>query len=375
MNTLRLDGVPATVFALSLLPLWLPVLLGEATTRAARASVTLGVTIALALASFAVGGPVAFSALAVGLTLQAFGAGTDSRLIRSTLLASATCTVTTALALAFAWPVIAFVASVLAVTLRVGVMPLHAGAVALGDRSPAAQTQQLGATLVLVLAHLRFTDHIAFAYDVAPFLVVLGAVATLVPGLIALVQPDLRGFYRTATAMHGGMILASLGAAGRGHEAAALMVVLTTAFAVGGLGLLIVALEARVGPVRFDRRGGRVQAFPRLAAGFALFAAAGVAMPGTSGFIADDLMLHALWGESVTATVMIIVGAAALAVASLRAYSATFLGPAVASVAPDLNGRERAATTVLVVALLILGIVPGLLLTPADVFLNLSDAP
>ncbi|MCC7000728.1 MAG: hypothetical protein IT357_01130 [Gemmatimonadaceae bacterium] len=375
MNTLRLDGVPVTVFALSLLPLWLPVLLGEAATRGTRARVTLGVTVALVLASFAVNGPVAFGALAVGLTLQAFGAGTDSRLIRSTLLASATCTVTTALALVFAWPVIAFVASVLAVTLRVGVMPLHAGAVALGDRSPAAQTQQLGATLVLVLAHLRFTDHIGFAYDVAPMLVVLGAVATLVPGVIALVQPDLRGFYRTATAMHGGMILASLGAAGRGHEAAALMVVLTTAFAVGGLGLLIVALEARVGPVRFDRRGGRVQAFPRLAAGFALFAAAGVAMPGTSGFIADDLMLHALWGESVAATVMIILGAAALAVASLRAYSATFLGPAVASVAPDLNGRERAATTVLVVALLILGIVPGLLLTPADVFLNLSDAP
>ncbi len=375
MNIFRLDGVPGAVFALSLLPLWLPVVLGVAATRTARAIGTLGVTIALASASLSVSGPVAFGALALGLALQALSIGGGSRSVRWTLLASATSAAAAAAGLALAMPLIAFTTSVVAVALRVGVMPLHTGAVALGDRSPGEQTQQLGATLVLVLAHLRFTDHIPFAYEVAPLLVVFGAVMTLVPGLIALVQPDLRGFYRAATTMHGGMILAALGAAGRGHEAAALMVVLTTAFAMGGLGLLIVALEARVGPVRFDRRGGRVQAFPRLAAGFALFAAAGVAMPGTSGFIADDLMLHALWGESVASTVMIILGAAALAVASLRAYSATFLGPAVPSVAPDLDRRERAATTLLVVALIVFGIVPGLLLTPADVFLNLSDAP
>lgn len=372
MSAFRWEAVPVAVLALSVLPLWLPVLLRDRTTSP---SATAAVTVALASASLSVHGALAFGLLAVGLAVQATQSRAGSRRSFGTLLASALCVAGSATALAVDAAVVAFVLSVAAVALRVGVMPFHAGAVALGDRSPALQAQQLAATLVLVLAHLRFTDHIPFAYDVAPTLVVFGAVMTLVPGLIALVQPDLRGFYRSATAMHGGMILAALGAAGRGHEAAALMVVLTTTFAMGGLGLLIAALEARVGPVRFDRRGGRVQAFPRLAAGFAVFAAAGVAMPGTSGFIADDLMLHALWGESVASTVMIILGAAALAVASLRAYAATFLGPAVGSVAPDLNGRERAVTTVFVVALVILGIVPGLLLTPADVFLNLSDAP
>ena len=64
--------------------------------------------------------------------------------------------------------------------------------------------------------------------------------------------------------------------------------------ALGGLGLMVDALEARAGTVRLAGPGGRVQAFPRLAVGFALFGAAGVAMPGTAGFIADDLLLHKL---------------------------------------------------------------------------------
>jgi NADH:ubiquinone oxidoreductase subunit 4 (subunit M) len=267
-------------------------------------------------------------------------------------------------------PVVAFGASVIAIGLRAGVLPLHAGVAMLCERRPALQAQQLATSIGLVVAHLRFADHIPLAYDLAPAMVRYGAVMTLVPALMALVQRDLRGFFRNASVMHGGMVFASLGAAGHGHHAAALMVVVTTAAAVGGLGLMVASLQARVGDVSLVGSGGRIHAFPRLAAAFLLFGGAGVAVPATAGFIADDLMLHALWEESVAATVVMILGSALLAVATLTAYARVFLGRAVPSLAGDLMPRERRVVVVLVLLLVVLGIVPGVLLTPAESFLR-----
>lgn len=371
-------GVPVVVLALAILVLWAPSL-------ARRALAEEGA--ALAVISIALGASALLRSATAAYVMLAFASAVQVWQLRSIVVPSARASAQRALgasalfalasgiAFALGAPVLAFASSIVAIAVRAGVLPFHAGTAALCDHAAHRQTEQLAVTVMLVLAHLRFADGIPFAYDAAPALVRYGAAVTLLPGLMALVQPDLRGFYRAASLMHGGMVLAALGASGRGHAAAALMVALTTAIAVGGLGLMVGALEARIGPALVLGPGGRVQALPRLAAAFALFGAAGVAMPGTAGFIADDLMLHALWGESVLATVMIILGAAALAVATLRAYAGIFLGPAVPTLAPDLRQRERLIVAPLLLLLLALGLVPGYLLTPADALLNLPSSP
>ena len=168
--------------------------------------------------------------------------------------------------------------------------------------------------------------------------------------------------------MHGGMVFAALGAAGRGHMAAALMMILTTAAAMTGLGLMVHALEERVGSVSMKQLGGRVHAFPKLAAAFIVFAGAGVAMPVTAGFIADDLLLHALWEESVWGTATIILGSALLAIAGLSAFAKIFLGARAQFMAPDLLRSERVGAVVLLLVLIGLGVTPGFVLTPADEF-------
>lgn len=371
-------GLPAAVLALASAVLWAPALARRA--LAEDGAALAAITLALGAAAFLPSASAAYGLLAVASAVQVWQLrglerpGARAAAQRS-LGASALFALAAGVALALGAPIVAFASSTAAVAVRVGVLPFHRGTAALCDDAAHRQTEQLAVTLMLVLTHLRFVDGIPFAYEAAPALVRYGAAATLLPGLMALVQPDLRGFYRAASLMHGGMVLAALGASGRGHAAAALMVTLTTAIAVGGLGLMVGALEARIGPALVRGPGGRVQALPRLAASFALFGAAGVAMPGTAGFIADDLMLHALWEESVVATVMIILGAAALAVATLRAYAGIFLGPAVPTLAPDLRQRERYIVTPLLLLLLALGVVPGYLLTPADALLNLPSTP
>ena len=72
---------------------------------------------------------------------------------------------------------------------------------------------------------------------------------------------------------------------------------------------------------------------------------------------------------------MIILASATLAVGTLRTYAGVFLGPAVPTVAPDLLRRERVVVTALVSLLLLLGVVPSYLLTPADAMLSTPELP
>jgi NADH-quinone oxidoreductase subunit M len=362
--------VLVAIWVVSTVILWIPRFAGH--TRDYRDQAPL---LALLLAgSLAAPTPsVSYVLLAVVAAIHAVSASKSSRTAAAFLMLSAIAALTAALGLYFALAGVAFVASCVAIAVRIGLMPLHAGATGLCDRNAPLQSQQLATAIILIVAHLRFMDHSAVAYDVAALLVRVGAILTLVPALMALVQRDLRGFFRAATVMHGGMVFAALGAAGRGHTAAALMVAITTATAMTGLGLMVHALEERAGPISMNGPGGRVHAFPRLAAAFVVFAGAGVAMPGTAGFIADDLLLHALWEESVWGTVTVILGSATLAIAALTAFARIFLGAKQPSLAPDLLRNERIGAVILVLMLIWLGLTPGLLLTPADKFFSAAS--
>jgi NADH-quinone oxidoreductase subunit M len=313
---------------------------------------------------------IAYAAVAAGALVHAWSARVTSRTGAAMLVISAVVAVGIALAVQAGQMTIAFALSCILIAMRVGVMPFHVGVASLCDRAPVVQTQQLASAIALVFVHLRFVDHHAMAVAAGPSLVRYGAFAAFVAALMTLAQKDLRGFYRGTTAMHGGMLFAAIGAASIGNFAAALLVAVTMGLALGGIGMMVTSLEERVGEVSFDGPGGRVRAFPRLAAAFILFGGAGVGLPGTAGFVADDLLLHTLWMESPSSTVAMILSSAQVAVATLIAFAKTFLGRATASLAPDLYPRERAVAVSLLLLLLLLGFAPGILLGPADAFLN-----
>jgi len=304
--------------------------------------------------------------------VHAIGAWPVSRTGATWLAASALLAGGAGAALASGQLTAAFVVSTVAVALRAGAWPLHVGVASLCERTTVVQTQQLASLIALVFVHLRFVDHHPEAVALAPLVVRAGAITAVVGALLSTVQRDLRGFYRTTTSMHGGLMLAALGAASRDNFAAALLVTVAGGLSLGGLGIVITSLEERVGRVRLDEPGGRASAFPRLAGAFALFGAAGVAVPGTVGFVADDLLLHTLWMESPLSTVLVILASAILAVSTLRCYSTVFLGRTRAALAPDLTARERVVATALLALLLGLGAVPGALLGPADAFLSVE---
>jgi NADH-quinone oxidoreductase subunit M len=325
---------------------------------------------ALAAALFASSGPIAYAAVAAGAIVHAVSAWPRTRTGSLFLGVSALLCAAASVAVASQQLTAAFLLSCLAVAIRAGVLPLHVGVAALCERAPVVQTQQLASTIALVFVHLRFVDHHAAAVELAPLIVRYGAAACVAAALMTLVQRDLRGLYRGTTAMHGGMLLAGMGTASLGNFAAALLVAVAMGLALGGLGLVITSLEARVGAVSFAGPGGLARTFPRLAAAFALFGGAGVGLPGTAGFVADDLLLHTLWMESPASTVIVILSSAMLAVATLLSFSRVFLGRTTSSLAPDLHARERLVMVMLLLGLLTLGFAPWALLGPADAFLS-----
>jgi NADH-quinone oxidoreductase subunit M len=324
------------------------------------------------VAIFAADGVLAYTAIAVTAAVHAATAFPHSRTGAVTLGVSALLSFGAAAALSSGAMTTAFVLSTLAIALRTGVVPFHGGVASLCDRVPGLHTLQLCSAMALVFVHLRFVDHHPAAVAMGPALVRYGAAAALAGALLSIVQRDLRGFYRATTSMHGGMLLAAIGAASLGFFAAALLVAVAMALAVGGLGLMASALEDRVGPVSFQGPGGRGGTFPRLGTAFALFGGAGVAMPGTAGFVADDLLLHALWMESPASTIAVILSSALLAVATLVTIARVFLGRVTPSLAPDLYPFERVSVVAIFLLLVVLGFAPGVLLEPADAFLSVA---
>ncbi len=329
-----------------------------------------GMAGSIAASLFAGDGVTAYLIVAVGSLLHAAHAWRWSRTGAVTLVVAGLVTAAAATAIQAGALTTAFLLSAGAIALRTGLLPLHGGVASLCDRAPVVHTQQMSSTIALVFLHLRYVDHEAAVAAFAPWLVTYGAATCLLAALMTVVQRDLRGFYRGTTAMHGGMLMAALGAAATGNFAAALLVAVTVGLALGGLGMMITSLEERVGAIDYQGPGGRAGAFPVLAACFVFFGGAGVGLPGTAGFVADDLLLHTLWLQSPSATVAVILASALLAVATLIAYSRTFLGRTTVSRAPDLAVRERAVAVLLLTLLVVLGVAPDLLLGPADTFLS-----
>lgn len=313
-------------------------------------------------ALFATRADVAYLATAASTAILAQSTRAVSRLGGTMLWVAAIATGVTALLLSrpematLAWAV-----SLLAIALRAGLAGLHPPVVALCRQATLHQVLQSASLLVLVFVHLRFADHIPQAHDAAPALVRLGAASALLFGLLAIAQRNLHDFLESSTLMHGGLLFAAVSAAGRGHHTAAVFVSLTMTLALGGLILMILALQQRVTDTALTAPRGLGRPLPRLAAGFSFFAAAGVGMPGTAGFIADDLLLHALWGESVAAMIAVTLASALLAVATLRAIASAFFGKPATVVAPDLLPGERRAVAAIVLLLLFIGLLPAVL--------------
>ncbi|MFM9195636.1 MAG: hypothetical protein ACKOWG_07835, partial [Planctomycetia bacterium] len=112
---------------------------------------------------------------------------------------------------------------------------------------------------------------------------------------------------------------------------------------------------------------GRFWDAPELAAFFLLFGLAGIGLPGTLSFVADDLIVSGSLDEQLHAGLLVILSTVLCGIAMMRGWFHVFGGP----VEPDgprhaILPRERVALTILVAVLFVLGLWPAPLVRALD---------
>ena len=259
----------------------------------------------------------------------------------------------------------------IAVMIRKGIFPFHSWYPALF--SGATMSTALAATMPQVASYTAvrlLIGHVDHPEGVAAELVVLSQLAMVTAtygAALAVVQRDLRGLIGTLAMSQSAMVLAGLAGTLPMELNGAFCVWISSGLALTGIGLVSWALESRAGPIRIDTLQGRFWDAPALAAFFLLFGLAGIGLPGTLSFVADDLIVSGSLDEQLHAGLLVILATVLCGIAMMRGWFHVFGGP----VDPDgtrhaILPRERVALTAVLAALFLLGLWPDPLVRALD---------
>ena len=247
-----------------------------------------------------------------------------------------------------------------AILVREGLFPVHFWVPALFANAPLhvallATVPQVGsyAAVRLLLGH---ADGVA---DELVALAQLGPVTAVYGAAVALAQRDLRRLIGYLAVSQSALVLAGLAGTLPMEVAGGLCVWIASGLSLTGIGIVAAALEGRAGPLRLDLPQGRFWDAPALAAFFLLFGLAGIGLPGTLSFVADDLIIAGSLAEHLHGGILVILSTVFAGIAVVRGWFGIFGGPTTVD-APRhaILPRERIGFSLLLAIIFGLGLVP-----------------
>jgi NADH-quinone oxidoreductase subunit M len=258
-----------------------------------------------------------------------------------------------------------------AVMIRKGIFPFHSWYPALFAGAP--MSTALSATMPQVAAYTAvrlLIGHVDHPEGVAAELVVLAELALVTAAYgaaLAIVQRDLRSLIGTLAMSQSALVLAGLAGTLPMELAGALCVWVSSGLSLTGIGLVTWSLESRAGAIGLDTPQGRFWDAPALAGFFLLFGLAGIGLPGTLSFVADDLIVSGTLDDHIYAGFLVITSTVLGGIATMRGWFHVFGGPLAADGPRHaILLRERVAFTGLVATLFVLGLWPGPLVRALD---------
>jgi NADH-quinone oxidoreductase subunit M len=191
---------------------------------------------------------------------------------------------------------------------------------------------------------------------------VLGVVAILFGALVALVEPNLRRLLAFASVSHVGMAMLGLASLNVQGVQGALFLVVSLGITSSAMLLAAGFIHHRVGSTDIASLGGLAQRAPALAV-FALIAClSAIALPGTTGFPGEFLVLLGAFRThswlAAIAVLTVVLTAAYVLVFYERAFNGPVTSPVVNAI-KDLGPREAVAALVMGLAIITFGFFPG----------------
>src|SRR5512132_2669363 len=261
--------------------------------------------------------------------------------------------------------ILLFIAFFLAFAVKVPMWPVHTW---LPDAHVEAPT---GGSVVLAAITLKIGAYgfVRFILPILPdasrylsgFVITLSLIAVVYIGFVALVQPDMKKLIAYSSISHMGFVTLGFFLFSQLGIEGGLVQMISHGFVSAALFLCVGVLYDRMHSRLIGDYGGVVNTMPKFAAFAMLFAMANAALPGTSGFVGEFLVILAaikanFWLGFLAATIMIL-GAAYTLWMYKRVWFGEVANPRVAAL-QDVSKREFWLLATLVVAIFALGLWP-----------------
>jgi NADH-quinone oxidoreductase subunit M len=259
---------------------------------------------------------------------------------------------------------------------KVPVFPLHTWLPSAHTIAPTAGSVLLAAVLLKMgtygLVRLPLATLPEGFSRIAPVLGALGAVGILWGGLACLVERDLKRLVAYSSVAHMGFVAIGLASGSRTGLQAALFANIAHGVIASLLFVVVGGLKERWGSADLETARAAVrEVAPRL--GFALVVgfAASLGLPGLAGFWGEFLAVYAAWSPAPdrpgglfrTFAVLAALGTVLAAAYSLRVLRTVWAGERTTPLITDSRDSEWDVVAVLVLATVVLGVLPGPLLS------------
>mgnify|MGYP000085148319 CR=1 FL=1 len=197
--------------------------------------------------------------------------------------------------------------------------------------------------------------------EFAPVAATLGVISILYGALMAFSQSDFKRLVAYSSISHMGFILLAVYSWTEIGLNGAIVTMIAHGLSSAALFSLAGAMQFRVHSRDLNMMGGLWQSAPKMGVMVLIFVAAAVGIPGLANFVGEFL---SLMGAVQTFPVLSAIAACGLigsAIYGMHLFQSAFQGHPKRFI-PDLNGREVAYTSFLVLSLLVLGLFPNHLL-------------
>jgi NADH-quinone oxidoreductase subunit M len=260
------------------------------------------------------------------------------------------------------WLFLAFFASF---AVKVPMWPVHTWLPDAHVEAPTAGSVILAGVLLKMGAYgfLRFSLPMLpeASQFFAPMIYVLSVVAVVYTSLVALAQEDMKKLIAYSSVAHMGIVTLGIFTFNQQGIEGALFTMLSHGVVSGALFLCVGVLYDREHTREIARYGGVAKVMPAYALVFMLFTMSSVALPGTAGFPGELLVIIGAWAVNpwvaLGAALGMILGAAYMLLLYRRVAFGRITRDSLRGLL-DLNPREYAVFTPLILLTLWMGIYP-----------------
>lgn len=245
-----------------------------------------------------------------------------------------------------------------AILIRCGTIPVHCWLTDWFEQASFGNALLFVAPLTGVYAAVRLVLPVAPEW-VLEAIGIISLLTAIYAGGMAAIQVDVRRFFAHLFLSQASLVLVGLELHTPVSLTGALSLWLSVTLALGGLGLTLRALEARVGRLSLGRFNGLYEHVPALAVCFLLTGLASVGFPGTIGFVAMEMLVDGAVHADLILGIGVVLAAALNGIAVVRAYLLLFTGTRhVSTISLKVGVRERIAVFTLAALILIGGLFP-----------------